>query len=103
MEQLAGGDLDALVTERRLARRRQRILGTAQRAALRCGRQPLGPAGIITDITEYKRLVASLRAVADDLRKAQSVCGSAVGPGTWPKIAWNGPTRSMPSSGWIAF
>ena len=83
MERLAGGDLDALVTERHF----QRVDGSefwgllSTRPLYDAAGNPSALLGIITDITEYKRLVASLRAVADDLRKAQSV--ARLGSWTW--------------------
>ncbi len=75
MDQLAAGELKALVTERHF----QRVDGMefwgllSTRPLYDEAGNPSALLGIITDVTEYKRVVASLRAAADDLRKAQSV------------------------------
>ncbi len=83
IHRLAAGDLDALVTERHFQRADGRefwgLLST--RPLLDEAGNPSALLGIITDITEYKRVVASLRAAADDLRKAQSV--ARLGSWTW--------------------
>lgn len=83
IERLAGAELDALVTERHY----QRVDGSefwgllSTRPLYDEAGDPSALLGIITDITEYRHLVASLRAIADDLRKAQSV--ARLGSWTW--------------------
>ena len=94
MSRLAAGDLSSLVTERHFCRTDGAdfwgLLST--RPLYDEAGNPSALLGIITDVTEYKRLVASLRAAADDLHKAQSV--ARLGSWTWypdvNRMEWSG-------------
>ncbi len=83
MSRFAAGNLDSLETERHFCRTDGAdfwgLLST--RPLYDEAGNPSALLGIITDVTEYKRLVASLRAIADDLYKAQSV--ARLGSWTW--------------------
>lgn len=75
MRRLAGNDLGSLLTERHYRR-----LDGSEFWGLLSTRPlpdeqgtPVALLGIITDVTEYRRLVDSLRASADALRQAQAV------------------------------